>query len=1565
MTSKEMRFIEKIVVDRVYLRAARSPPRDCRYFTALDARPDPKSGPGPLDSHCTPCRVRAMKAAAGEEARKRKMLPSADIRSLLTKVREMEHRLGPPSSGSTFGRHSWMAGERTDARIVSNHGYEPTAGKLESCAPLSREPDVDKDKIISKLQSQVEEQVREMEHRLGPPSSGSTFGRHSWMAGERTDARIVRLVPMLGCRPFDLRTRGESGSDNSVDQLMLPTVETLKQTSSHQCPQRLLRLQDAKQVEAKAARIKEWVTNKLKDLEEQNAQLRLQNEKCNEQLSMLRGKLCNFSTMQSQASQGIRERVSTEDSSRGSYEGSRPESDESGAVCVLSKHPQPEPKSTAGPVYAEVDYQKKSGAAGQRRAGPPKVLLERKKFTDGGTVKLNAQRGSSTGSSPSDDLADKSRGSSESFSLSNAGENKSGESKVDSNSLDIETPTSLSPRSPHYSAPNAVPYPSISSDTEDLVAQGLQQCEEALRSLSNGTLGESLYHVPPLDRDSIASTSAARKPPATPTPPVPKPRVRPADEWHDYAEIYTPSGEKVPPWMAKTNGDISGKPPTPPLHRCPSWESRIYRVATSNEGFTLTGDGTTPSPTPSRSPSVPVPPTLGVAAPISVRLSCDVPPTPSKTKPNLALGRRDDGYCPLQIPVFATVKGRASQIRTMPFSGDDSESDSSEDGDDDGSAYAGGSEKLGVPSLTGSAGSGSGSGSGSLTGSSFSPSKPPSSIQQRASPVSFSPSHAGTSRLNRRENSVESGLSDDYALPPDAYFDSGPLSVESARRNSAVEMTPRKTSQYAGIMEKAGPLTKLSGKLRTWNKRWFVLKKEGVLSYWKSQVSYEPPEDEAFRERNSDNVSVMLPQSDLNKKPQGVIVLDENCRTPLGHFNLREARIQDIDQTSDSSEENEGPEMDGDNGKLTISVSPPHQGTTYLLFPTKAEKDQWLYHMTVLSGTSGVAGTQFEQLVQKLMDVDGDLNDSLWRHPMLLYSKEPITSPLTTLSTEMLQNEAVKLFKSCQLFMSVPVDSAGIDYHVVLAQNALQLCLDYPELQNEFICGLAKQTARHHTPKFSATLATSQVNKTLSKFKNSRDSNASLSYATVDSKANPPSFVYIQGWQLFSLAVSLFLPKNSKLLWYLKSHLSRNAENKSEIGKYACYCQRALERTAANGPRESKPSRMETLSILLKNPYHHSLPHSIPVHLANGSYQVVGFDGSTTVEEFLIRLCAEIGIRDPIHSGFALYSDDPLEKDLQHHLLASAKICDLISRWETCLREKGSGKFETTRAIRLHLKHRLTWASETKTETERERLLICYQVNEQIKHGLFPVSKNLALELTALLAQMECGDCDGERNRGSGLAPNKVLEKFFPIRYREGLSVEQIKLLFEDVIKRWRGLRGHGSIECMRAYLNCVRKWPFFGHGIFLAEVKGYEQMALWIAVGETGIFLLDFVTLKLMVSYEFSNVVTFGGCEDDFMLVVESESFHQIAVDGSMQTRKLLFSMSKPKILELTLLIADYMNAGGHVSSSSNTGTLTRHGSGRMSRRSAVPPTPKHCSQISGVSIDHDAGMKAAANRI
>ncbi|KAL3212944.1 hypothetical protein MRX96_035769 [Rhipicephalus microplus] len=162
---------------------------------------------------------------------------------------------------------------------------------------------------------------------------------------------------------------------------------------------------------------------------------------------------------------------------------------------------------------------------------------------------------------------------------------------------------------------------------------------------------------------------------------------------------------------------------------------------------------------------------------------------------------------------------------------------------------------------------------------------------------------------------------------------------------------------------------------------------------------------------------------------------------------------------------------------------------------------------------------------------------------------------------------------------------------------------------------------------------------------------------------------------------------------------------------------------------------MEVLSILQRNPFHHSLPHSIPVHFLNGTYLVVGFDGSTTVDEFIGTLTQEAGMRDPSQSGFALYSDDPIDKGVQHCLNLSTQLCDVISRWEQALRERHLGKVENTRVICLTFKNRLFLRQHQKAETERERLLTCYALHRELMQGRFPLTHEMALEMAALMAQ--------------------------------------------------------------------------------------------------------------------------------------------------------------------------------------------------------------------------------------
>ena len=49
------------------------------------------------------------------------------------------------------------------------------------------------------------------------------------------------------------------------------------------------------------------------------------------------------------------------------------------------------------------------------------------------------------------------------------------------------------------------------------------------------------------------------------------------------------------------------------------------------------------------------------------------------------------------------------------------------------------------------------------------------------------------------------------------------------------------------------------------------------------------------------------------------------------------------------------------------------------------------------------------------MEEDGNPQSVIWRHPLMTYSKDPISTSLTTFTSEELQNEALKLFKVMKL----------------------------------------------------------------------------------------------------------------------------------------------------------------------------------------------------------------------------------------------------------------------------------------------------------------------------------------------------------------------------------------------------------------------------------------------------------------------------------------------------------------------------------------------------------------------
>ncbi|XP_045307314.1 pleckstrin homology domain-containing family H member 1 isoform X7 [Leopardus geoffroyi] len=940
--------------------------------------------------------------------------------------------------------------------------------------------------------------------------------------------------------------------------------------------------------------------------------------------------------------------------------------------------------------------------------------------------------------------------------------------------------------------------------------------------------------------------------------------------------------------------DLGNKPPTPPLHRFPSWESRIYAVAMA--GMRLSD-----------------------ASPRTIATCCASSP-PALASPGPFSGLV---YKNVTVPVYTALKGRATQISTVPFV------DESSGSDDDCSSQA-----------------------------SFRTSVPCSESRKT--------SGLGSPRAIKRAGVSMSSLSSegDYAIPPDACS----LDSDYSEPEHKLQRTSSYSTEGLGLggesLEKSGYLLKMGSRVKTWKRRWFVLR-QGQIMYYKSpsDVIRKPQGQVELNSRcqivrgegaqtfqlisekktyylTADSPSLLeewirvlqsllkvqaigplaLPQGGIKPTVKGWLTKVKHghsklvwCalvgrtfyyyrshedKRPLGHLPVRDARIEEVDRSCDSDEDYEaGGTRQLLSSHCTLVIHPREHSPTYLLIGTKHEKDTWLYHLTVAAGGSSArVGTAYEQLIGKLMDGEGDpewewrweassltpgavlwADSPLWRHPMLCYSKDGLYTSLTTLPSEALQTEALKLFKSCQLFINVPVEAASVDYHVSLAQTALQVCLVHPELQSEIYCQLMKQTSCRPPQKSSL----------------------------------------MQCWQLLALCAPLFLPQHH-FLWYIKQQLQRHADPTNETGQYATYCQRAVERTLQVGEREARPSRMEVVSILLRNPFHHSLPFSIPVHFANGTYQVVGFDGSSTVDEFLQRLNQETGMRKSSHSGFALFTDDPSGRDLEHCLQGSIKICDAISKWEQALKELHSGKAEGgTRVVKLMYKNRLYFRSQVKGETERERLLLASQTSGEIVAGRFPVNKELALEMAALMAQVEYGDLERPTPPGPGSTPpaklqhhlQQVLDRFYPRRYRHGAPPEQLRHLADLLTTKWTALQGCSPPECIRIYLTVARKWPFFGAKLFAAQpaqLSSKENALVWIAVNEDGVSILDHSTMHVHVTYPYSSVMTFGGCRDDFMLVIRSILDQS---SGKGHTEKLLFRMAAPKIAEATFIMASYMN--------------------------------------------------------
>ncbi|CAD5117504.1 DgyrCDS6273 [Dimorphilus gyrociliatus] len=538
---------------------------------------------------------------------------------------------------------------------------------------------------------------------------------------------------------------------------------------------------------------------------------------------------------------------------------------------------------------------------------------------------------------------------------------------------------------------------------------------------------------------------------------------------------------------------------------------------------------------------------------------------------------------------------------------------------------------------------------------------------------------------------------------------------------------------------------------------------------------------------------------------------DSTDKLPLKTINVDQARIEDVDESIESDCGATTDSSGSGDGYKSLSVWPAGSRVpTYLLFVSEVEKDAWRSALSVAAG--GGEGTEFEKLINDLQAAQWASDCSAWKRCILVRSDVSLSEPLTSIPDQVTRNMAIEMYKYLIHFIHKPFGAdQNLDFHVEKIQTIIQMCLDVPQLQDELFCQLIKLTT--HENRLEKATGVPNLFCCGSSRSVLKQTNSILDLA---SPQTPPDTLE-RSWQLLAFTLSFFLPRRHILMQYLKVHLQKHCRPPSHVllstHKFSAFSLSALSRAQEKGGRLCRPSYVEVMSFSRHKPFEHSMPHSIAVSIMDGQHKVVSFDGSTTVAEFSASLNVALKLPPSEQTGFALFADFSVN-DVEYCPSLQSKLCDVLSQWEQAYGARAGMKFIRGQTARLVFKNRLYWSKRDKFQTEQERYLLAYQANDDVRNGRFPISREMALSLAALMAQITLGPYSNESTES---IPD-VMKKFFPSKYRK-VPEEELRRLEQAVVWKWMKQGKQSQSEYVTAYLNVLRRWKYFGAKLFPAVV--------------------------------------------------------------------------------------------------------------------------------------------------
>lgn len=139
--------------------------------------------------------------------------------------------------------------------------------------------------------------------------------------------------------------------------------------------------------------------------------------------------------------------------------------------------------------------------------------------------------------------------------------------------------------------------------------------------------------------------------------------------------------------------------------------------------------------------------------------------------------------------------------------------------------------------------------------------------------------------------------------------------------------------------------------------------------------------------------------------------------------------------------------------------------------------------------------------------------------------------------------------------------------------------------------------------------------------------------------------------------------------------------------------------------------------------------------------------------------------------------------------------------------------------------HRLFIQSHDGTETDKEAVLLSYQVCKSIHSGEYPmVSMEKAVATAAIMTQIEHGDQGVVEARGDcDEVAHEAILRFCPWHLTHMALDHTLSQLRRKLVGHWKMLAGKSKEQCARSYITTAQQWSHYGCTTFQAEVCKHE----------------------------------------------------------------------------------------------------------------------------------------------